>query len=57
MGLYDRDYGRDERTPWDRMENRRSITITLIVINVVVFLADMLFCQTRRRRFGPEPAR
>lgn len=43
MGLYDRDYGRDERTPWDRVENPRSITITLIVINVVVYFVDLLF--------------
>lgn len=43
MGLYDRDYGRDERTPWDRIESRRSITVTLIIINVVVFLASILF--------------
>ncbi len=45
MGLYDRDYGRDERTPWDRIENPRSITITLVVINVVVFLADIIFAR------------
>ncbi|KAA1261669.1 Rhomboid family protein [Rubripirellula obstinata] len=43
MGLYDRDYGRNERTPWDRIESPRSIAITLIVINVVVWLAQMLF--------------
>lgn len=43
MGLYDRDYGRDERTPWDRVQNPRSITITLIVINVVAFLVDLIF--------------
>ncbi len=44
MGLYDRDYGRtDERTAWDRMQNPRSISIILIVINVVVFFLDMIF--------------
>ncbi len=44
MGLYDRDYGRgEERTPWDRIEKPRSMTITLIIINVVVFFADMIF--------------
>ena len=42
MGLYDRDYGRNERTPWDRVENPRSFTITLLVINCVVFFADMI---------------
>lgn len=46
MGLYDRDYGRDERTPWDRAQNPRSITITLIIINVVVFIAGLLFYGT-----------
>lgn len=41
MGLYDRDYGRHEpRTPWDRIEQPRSMTITLIVISVVIFLLD-----------------
>ena len=43
MGLYDRDYGRNEATPWSRVENPRSVTITLIVINVVVFVADVIF--------------
>ncbi len=43
MGLHDRDYARQNRSPWDRIENPRSITITLIVINVVVFFADMIF--------------
>lgn len=42
MGIYDRDYGRDEATPWDRMQNPRSITVTLIIVNVVVFFAQML---------------
>lgn len=43
MGLYDRDYGRRERTPWDRVERPRSIVVTLIVINVAVFFADYVF--------------
>ncbi|MCG8648658.1 MAG: rhomboid family intramembrane serine protease [Pirellulales bacterium] len=42
MGLYDRDYGRSERTAWDRIENPRSITVTLIVINVVIFFVDLI---------------
>ncbi len=47
MGLYDRDYGRsDQRTPWDRVQSPRSITITLIVINVVIFFADSIFAKT-----------
>lgn len=46
MGLYDRDYSRDEmRTPWDRVEKPRSMTIVLIVINVVVFFLDMIVSQ------------
>lgn len=41
MGLYDRDYGRDEATtPWDRVEKPRSITIVLIVINCAIWLLD-----------------
>lgn len=47
MGLYDRDYGRKERTPWDRIENPRSMTITLIIVNVVVFFVDMIFFDSR----------
>ncbi|TWT65075.1 rhomboid family intramembrane serine protease [Allorhodopirellula solitaria] len=43
MGINDRDYGRTERTPWDRVENPRSMVITVIVINVIVFVAQMLF--------------
>ena len=46
MGLYDRDYGRSERTPWDRIENPRSIITILIIINVVVFFADALSAKS-----------
>lgn len=42
MGLYDRAYGR-ESTPWDRVENPRSMTVTIIVITVVVYLVDLIF--------------
>ncbi|TWU56904.1 Rhomboid family protein [Rubripirellula tenax] len=45
MGLYDRDYGRDEPTAWDRVEKPRSMAITLIVINVVVFLIDAIIAK------------
>ena len=46
MGLYDRDYGRYEsQTPWDRAQNPRSMTITLIVINVVIFFLDMIMAS------------
>ena len=52
MGLYDRDYGRFEsETPWDRAQrSTRSITITLIVINVAVFLADIIFADMQDDR-------
>lgn len=47
MGLYDRDYGRDDQnsyqTSWDRVQKPRSMTVTLIIINVVIFLISMLF--------------
>ncbi len=44
MGLYDRDYGRDDATtPWSRTQSPRDITITLLIINAVVFLADTIF--------------
>ena len=43
MGLYDRDYTRPEmRTPWDRRESPRSITVILIVITVGIFFLDMI---------------
>lgn len=45
MGLYDRDYGRDEPTAWDRIENPRSITITLIVVTAAIFLIEILFTK------------
>ncbi len=50
MGLYDRDYGRDdEGPPWasgGQSSAPRSITITLIVINVVVYFVDRLSADT-----------
>ena len=52
MGLYDRDYGRNDSTPWSRVENPRSITLTLIVINVVVFFADTIFYTREVDVFG-----
>ncbi|KAA5540403.1 rhomboid family intramembrane serine protease [Roseiconus nitratireducens] len=49
MGLYDRDYGRDdETTPWDqqrRTQVPKSMTIILVVVTVVIFFADMLSMQ------------
>ncbi|TWU23483.1 Rhomboid protease GluP [Novipirellula galeiformis] len=54
MGLYDRDYGRSlERTPWDRVEKPRSVTIMLIVINVVVFFIDFLFAKQGSSQLTP----
>ena len=43
MGIYDREYGRSERTSWDGAQRPRSVTVTLIVITVVVFFVDMIF--------------
>ena len=61
MGLYDRDYGRDDqnpyqspgnpwdragRSPWDQAgKPPRSMTTILIIINVAVFLISMLFAD------------
>ncbi len=42
MGIYDRDYGREEPSAWDRSQNPRSITVTLIIINVAVFVAELI---------------
>ncbi len=53
MGINDRDYGRTERTPWDRIENPRSMVITLIVINVIMFAAQMLFLYSPQPESGP----
>lgn len=51
MGLYDRDYGRaSEQTPWDRLQNPRSMTITLIIINVAIFFVD--YISARRTETG-----
>lgn len=53
MGLYDREYGRDEQTPWERRENPRSITITLIVVNVAIFFADTIFAKQGESLLAP----
>ncbi len=54
MGLYDRDYGRDDHNPyqtsWDRVQKPRSMTVTLIIINVVVFLISTLFFDNGSNR-------
>jgi membrane associated rhomboid family serine protease len=42
MGIYDRDYEREQPTAWDRAQNPRSITVTLIIVNVVVFVAELI---------------
>lgn len=46
MGLYDRDYSREESwapmTPWNRSQSGPSITVILIGINVVLFFANMI---------------
>jgi membrane associated rhomboid family serine protease len=42
MGLYDRDYIRDDDQPGFFLGAQRSMVTTLILINVAVFLVDML---------------
>lgn len=43
MGLYDRDYGRDESfSSWQTNRGPKSATVILIVVNVAVFLLDLL---------------
>lgn len=52
MGLYDRDYGRDDgTTPWDQQQQRsqhqspKSMTIILVVVTVAIFLVDMVTAE------------
>lgn len=48
MGLYDRDYGRDEElTPWDRhqrsmSQSPKSITVILVIVTVAIHLIDLI---------------
>lgn len=46
MGLYDRDYSRENSwspmTPWSRAQDGPSMTVILIVINVVLFFINMI---------------
>lgn len=46
MGLYDRDYSRENSwapvTPWSRSESGPSITVILIVVNVALFFLNMI---------------
>ncbi|PAY21411.1 rhomboid family intramembrane serine protease [Rhodopirellula sp. SM50] len=46
MGLYERDYGREDESPWDRHLRSqspmpKSMTIILVIITVAVFLVDV----------------
>jgi len=43
MGIYDRDYYREEREPGLTLQAPQSMVVTLIIINVVLFLANGLF--------------
>lgn len=49
MGIYDRDYYREEREPGLVLQAPQTIVVTLIVINVVLFLVDGLFFAEDRR--------
>ncbi len=46
MGIYDRDYYRQERPPWTASGPRSAVGI-LIVANVVVYVADWVFLDGR----------
>jgi membrane associated rhomboid family serine protease len=50
MGLSDRDYSREDSwspmTPWSRSQNAPSITVILVIINVVIFFVDMIISGT-----------
>ena len=43
MGLYDRDYARDEHQPGVQLRAPRSMVVTIIIINVAVWLANYVF--------------
>ncbi len=51
MGLTDREYYREEHTGW-HVSSGRSVLATLIVINVVVLVADLLFGGNEHRLAG-----
>ncbi|MGB1925209.1 MAG: rhomboid family intramembrane serine protease [Rubripirellula sp.] len=42
MGIYDRDYGREAHSPFENSNTPRSITLTLIIVNVFVFVAELI---------------
>lgn len=51
MGLYERDYGREDETPWDRHQREqtqtpKSMTVILLIVTVVIHLIDMLTQKT-----------
>ena len=48
MGIYDRDYGREAYSPWENSSTPRSMTVTLIIINVFVFIAEQLTREITR---------
>jgi len=49
MGIYDRDYYREERQPGLSLPAPQSMVVTLIIINVVLFLIDgLLFSEDHR---------
>lgn len=57
MGLYDRDYSRDDED-WgyseygSRPRSVQSMTVALIVVNVVVYLADQIFSPDHRLMYS-----
>lgn len=55
MGIYDRDYYRDEPEGFslERLTGGRSVVVTLIIVNVAVFLLDALFATPGYSPTGP----
>ena len=45
MGLYDRDYVRDENPPGVQLRAPQSMVVTIIIINVAVFFINYLFSR------------
>ena len=52
MGIYDRDYGRQAYSPWEQSNAPKSITVTLIIINVFVFIAEQVTREQIRTSNG-----
>ncbi|MEC8473754.1 MAG: rhomboid family intramembrane serine protease [Planctomycetota bacterium] len=52
MGIYDRDYGRQAYSPWEQSNAPKTITVTLIIINVFVFIVEQVTREQIRTSNG-----